>query len=267
MITCFTFDDVSPAYLTMSEFKRLIDFLNDIHIKCTLFIVPNGYVGSSVKEEFVSCLKTALDHGHELALHGYMHTKNEFGCFYPIPLPIPFPTFNKQKERLQKGMRKLMSLTGIRPLGFRAPFYLHNYLTLRALASLGFRYDSSSTIFKPAHGMRLRIRWLRDCRPFVTEGVIELPVSGDYTYNLANSDFRCLLGRAMSDFQWTVSHGGIFVLNNHAHHFRESEYRFLKLLIEKLSEKTVFLRLVDVICRYNHKIRSEKGGAQKNYKG
>lgn len=256
MITCFTFDDISPAYLTAFELKRLIDFLNEMNVKCTLFVVPDEYESCSDNEEFISCLKTALDHGHELALHGYMHTKNEFGCFYSsamdvsIPLPIPFPTFKKQKERLEKGLRKLMYLTGVRPLGFRAPFYLHNNVTLRALASLGFRYDSSSTIFKPAHGMRLRVRWLRNVKPFVAEGIVEIPVSGDYTYSLKNSDFYDFLRKAIRDFQWTVSRGGVFVLNNHPQRLSKTGYRFLGILVRKMSRKAKFFRLRDIAEMY-----------------
>ena len=250
LITCLTFDDISPAYLTAFELKRLIDFLNETNVKCTLFVVPGEYKSHSANEEFVLCLKTALDHGHELAMHGYMHTKNEFGCFYLIPLPIPFPTLKKQKERLEKGLQKMMHLTGVRPLGFRAPFYLHNNVTLRALASLGFRYDSSATIFKPAHGMRLRIRWLRDVKPFVTEGVLEIPVSGDYTYSLAKGNFHDFLRKAIRDFQWTISRGGVFVLNNHPQRLNKTGYRFVRILIKKLSEKTNFLRLCDIAEMY-----------------
>ena len=204
----------------------------------------NGSYSSAI-EEFASCLRAALDNGHELALHGYRHTKNEFGCLYPIPLPFPFPTLKKQKERLEKGVKELMNLTGVRPLGFRAPFYLHNNVTLKALSSLGFCYDSSATIFKPTHGMRLRLRWLRNFKPFVTEGVVEIPVSGDYTYSLKDSDFSDFLRRAMRDFEWIESRGGVFVLNNHPQRLSETGYRFLRTLVEKLSKRTDFLRLYD----------------------
>lgn len=246
MITSLTFDGISPEYLTTLELKRLIGFVNEINIKCTLFVVPSGYENRSTNGEFVSCLKTALDYGHELALHGYMHTKNEFGCCYPVPLPLPFPTFRKQKERLEKGMRRLMDLTGVKPLGFRAPFYLHNNVTLRALSSLGFRYDSSATVFKPAHGMHLRIRWLRDCMPFVSQGIIELPVTGDYTYSLRDRDFLDFLGGAIRDFEWIKSCHGVFVLNNHPQRLSETGYHFLRALINKLSKSTKIVRLCDV---------------------
>lgn len=250
MITSITFDDVSPAYLTLLELRRLISFLNEMKVVCTLFVVPNEYESYSAMEEFASCLRNASDHGHELALHGYAHTKNEFGYFYPIPLPISLPTFEKQKERLERGIENLIDLTGVRPLGFRAPFYLHNSVTLRALSSLDFFYDSSATIYKPAYGMRLRVRWLRDCKPFITQGIIEIPVTGDYTYRLKSCDFIDFFRNAMRDFEWIKSHHGVFVLNNHPQRLTNTGYRFLRVLMKKLSKKTEFLRLCDVAEMY-----------------
>jgi len=250
LITSVTFDDVSPTYLTTLELKRLINFLDEVNVACTLFVVPYEEGGYSSAVEFTSLLRAALDNGHELALHGYRHTKNEFGCFYPIPLPIPFPTLKRQKERLEKGLTKVMDLTGVRPLGFRAPFYLHNNVTLKALSSLDFRYDSSATVFKPTHSMHLRIRWLRDCKPFVSEGVVEIPVSGDYTYSLKPSDFSDFLRIAIRDFEWIKSRQGVFVLNNHPQRLGGAGYRFLRALIKKLSKRTDFLRLCDIAKMY-----------------
>lgn len=233
--------------MTSLELKRLINFLDDVDVACTFFVVPytNGSCSSDI-EEFTSRLMTALDKGHELALHGYKHTKNEFGCFYPFPSPIPFPTLKKQKERLEKGVAIMMNLTGVRPLGFRAPFYLHNNLTFKALSSLGFCYDSSATIHKPTHSMHLRIRWLRDCKPFVSDGIIEIPVSGDYTFTLNDSDFFDYLKIAMRDFEQVRSSQGVFVLNNHPQYLSDTAYRFLRTLVKKFSKRTDFLRLCDV---------------------
>ena len=250
MITSITFDDISPAYLTLSELRQLVSFLNEMNVACTLFVVPNKYEGYPAMEDFASCLRNASDDGHELALHGFMHTKNEFGYFYPIPLPILLPTFKKQKERLEKSIKNLIDLTGVRPLGFRAPFYLHNSITLRALSSLHFFYDSSATVFKPAHSMRLRVRWLRDCGPFVTQGIIEIPVTGDYTYGLSRYLFFDFFRKAIRDFEWIKSRHGVFVLNNHPQRLNNTGYRFLRILIKKLSRRTDFLRLCDVAEMY-----------------
>ena len=248
LISSLTFDDISPAYMTSSELKRLIEFLNELEVKCTFFVVPGSLEG----KEFISCLKTAVTCGHELALHGYLHIKNEFGGFYPIPLSLPIPAFEKQRELLEKGNEKMLALTGINPLGFRAPYYLYNDVTLRALSNSGFLYDSSSTLFKPAHGLRLRIRWLRRFKPFVTNGVVEIPVSGDYTYNLESNDFSFCFGRALKDFELVESHEGVFVLNNHPQRLDKRGYLFLRKLLKKLSKRTDFYRLCDVTEMFLH---------------
>lgn len=98
----------------------------------------------------------------------------------------------------------MKNILGVKPLGFRAPYYLHNKVTLKALSSLGFNYDSSITIFKPTHSPRLRMKWLHDCKPCVKEGVVEIPVSGDYTYNLKNNNFYEYFRIAIRDFEWVI---------------------------------------------------------------
>jgi peptidoglycan/xylan/chitin deacetylase (PgdA/CDA1 family) len=251
-----TFDDISPSYLTAAELKRLIDFLEEVDIVCTFFVIPyENWCSSSNIEEFTSYLRVASKNGHELALHGYRHVKNEFGCFYPVPLPIPFPPFKKQKEHLEKGLKILANLTSARPLGFRAPFYLHNNATFKALSSLGFHYDSSATLFKPTHSPHLRMRWLHDCKPYIREGVVEIPVIGDYIYSLKGDNFFDLFRVAMRDFEYVKSRHGVFVLNNHPQYLSDVSYRFLRTLFKKLSEKADFLKLCDVAEMYLNNAR------------
>lgn len=251
MIASITFDDISPFYLTIGELNRVVNLLEELDVKCTFFVPPcYDKKDSPAVKRFILCLKDILDKGHELALHGYKHTKNEFGCFYPIPLPLPFPTFSEQKKRLEQGLANMFGLVGIKPIGFRAPFYLHNSVTLRALSRLGFYYDSSVTIFKPAHNMHLRIQWLRNCRPSLKEGIVEIPVSGDYTYNLEHGNFNEFLEIAMRDFEWVNSRQGIFVVNNHPQRLGSVSYRFLRTLVKVLSRKVEFSTLGDIAKMY-----------------
>jgi peptidoglycan/xylan/chitin deacetylase (PgdA/CDA1 family) len=236
------------------ELKRLINFLDEVNIVGTFFVVPyEDESHSSVTEDFASCLRAALDDGHELALHGYRHTKNEFGVFYQIPLPVPFPTFKRQKERIKRASEIFLNLIGVKPKGFRAPYYLYNRNTLKALSSLGFTYDSSATVFKTAHCSSFRVRWLRNCQPFFANGVLEAPVTGDYTFNLENYGFLDSLGIAMRDFRMVEFSGGIFVINNHPHCFRKRGFQFLTTVINKLHEKTVFHTLTDVAQSLSYK--------------
>lgn len=245
MIAALTFDDISPTYLTSSKLKWIIDVVDDLDIACTFFVVPDDNI-LHASEEFRSYLKYAMNSKHELSLHGLMHRKNEFGVFYPIPLPIPLPSLQRQKEHIKKGRERLLNLVGARPKGFRAPYYLYNSNTTKALASLGFAYDSSATVFKTTHCSSFRTRWLRDCRPFMANGVMEIPVTGDYTYNLESYGFADSLRVALRDFELLKLSNGIFVINNHPKCFRDRETQFLKILMKKLSGEATFQKLADV---------------------
>lgn len=246
MITAVTFDDISPFYVNCSELSKLVEFLGDLDVICTFFIVPQEN-NLQWSREFVEKLKYAHRVGHELSLHGYMHAKNEFGIFYPIPLPIPYPTLKKQKNLLEKGRSKILELIGVKPQGFRAPYYLHNANTKRALDALKFEYDSSMTVFKPTHCSRFRVKLLRNVRPFLDGGIVEFPVTGDYTYNLRSYGFLGSYKMALRDFELMESFDGIFVINNHPQHFGPAEFRFLKELLSNLGKKSDFMRLTDAV--------------------
>lgn len=252
MIVSITFDDVSPVYLSVADLRNLINFLNEVNVVCTFFVVPYGDEPSysTWHDEFTSYLREAAKSGHELALHGYKHAKNEFGCFYPIPLPVPYPGFKKQRDLLKKGTYFMQNILGVKPLGFRAPYYLYNNITLKALSSLGFYYDSSATIFKPAHSIRLRVRWLRRYKPFKKYNVVEIPVCGDYTYSLETRKFAEFLSAAIRDFELIKSVGGVFVINNHPQRFKNVGFRFLRVLFKKLSTMAYFSKLCDVAKMY-----------------
>jgi len=104
LITSVTFDDISPTYLTTLELKRLINFLDEVNVACTLFVVPyeEGNYSSAV-EEFSSCLRIALDRGHELALHGYRHTKKNSDVFTQFRYPFLFRRLKARKSAWKKG--------------------------------------------------------------------------------------------------------------------------------------------------------------------
>ena len=93
-------------------------------------------------------------------------------------------------------------------------------------------------------------KMVADCKPSVSEGVVEIPVSGDYTYSLKPSDFSDFLRIAIRDFESVKSRQGVFVLNNHPQRLGGAGYRFLRALVKKLSKRTDFLRLCDVAEMY-----------------
>lgn len=239
---------MSPYRLPLPRLKKLLEILDDLGTVCTLFVIPNdSYERYSKKGEFADCLRMALSCGHELGQHGYTHGGNEYMSEFGCLLPIPFPSYKKQKERISMGIERFTDLTGTRPVGFRAPFYLHSNITLNVLSGLNFKYDSSKTVFKPAYSTGMRVRVMSNLKPYGIKGVLEIPVTGDYTLNLQKFGFLSSLKQALKDFELIRSHDGVFVLNNHPNHVDlEVLSSFLGRITKSISQETDFLRLCDV---------------------
>jgi len=206
-------------------------------------------------DESKKSLKEIIASGHEVGLHGYTHTlwkgiKGEFGYLSPYEfgysLSFPLPAYQKQVDLIKMGRKYLRESLDIEPLGFRAPGYRHNVLTLRALANQGFRYDSSKTIFKPAYLSRFRFRTRNKPRPIEIEGLTEIPVVGDYVYNLKKVGFINTLKQALNNFEWIRAKDGVFVVNTHIQHLNRTEMSLLDHLVKKIVDKTEFLRLGDL---------------------
>ena len=241
MRTAITFDDLNPSFLPYSEFKGLLSFLEEENIQATLFVIPKGLIDGPI--EYAKLVQRAHELGHEVALHGYSHTKNEFGYI----LPLPSPTYEKQRELLAKGKNELTRFLGEEPLGFRAPNYRHSGITLRVLKDLGFKYDSSKTVFKPTHGLRYRVKTLTPPKITKVGGILEMPVTADYTFGTDTMGLGTRLKIARKDFDWTKQSGGTFITNNHVDSAKGLVFEFLHSLINDISGDTEFVRLKDLI--------------------
>jgi len=251
MNTVFTFDDISPDYVSVFKLKKLITFLNDININATLFIIPNSNGQFPLDEAYISTLKFAIKTGHEIAQHGYRHgnplklgvipLKSEFGSI----LPIPWPSYEKQINLFTKGKILIKEKIGQNPVGFRAPSYITNKITFKILKELGYSYDSSKTLFKPTQNLRFRFRTFNSAKLSIIEGIKEIPVTGDYTHNLTYDNFFHALKRAINDFKLVKKMKGIFVVNVHIQNL-DIQLKFIRKLNEKLSKNTKFFKLQDI---------------------
>ena len=242
MDTAITVDDISPQVVSSHELEKVLKFLNDINVSCTLFVIPKSGDSFSWNEDFVKALELAVDLGHELALHGYRHVKNEFGYIVPFPLP----RYEKQKKLIEKGRNCLKELCGQEMVGFRAPNYRFNKATLKALSDLNFLYDSSKTVFKPTGSIRCRVRTFNHPKAHSVQGLVEIPVTGDYIYALQKRKISTAVAKAIDDFEWVSRQKGAFVVNNHIQHLDVTGLTFLYELTRRLSSKTNFVRLEDL---------------------
>lgn len=120
---------------------RFIDIFDKFNIKATFFII-----GSDIDRTNVEFLKKLVEKGHEIANHTYSH-----------PFGMSKLSWQEKQKEIQKNEELIKSITGTRPVGFRAPGYDIDPETLNILEDRGYLYDSSvfptlvSPLFKIIH--------------------------------------------------------------------------------------------------------------------
>lgn len=131
------------AYGPKVGVPRLLELLEHLNIPSTFF-VP-GYIA----EEHPKMLKAIVAKGHEIGLHGYLHEK--------------LVHMNKEQEEtiFLKSLEILTRLSGIRPKGYRAPWFELNPWTPALLQRHGISYCASA--------MGDDVPYRHDC------GLIEIP--------------------------------------------------------------------------------------------
>ena len=138
--------------------NRLLDVFAEHDVKSTFFCL--GWVA----EKCPNVIRRIVDEGHELASHGYDHTR------------LNYLNHESFLQDVSKSKRILEDISGSAVIGYRAPSFSINEKTQWAyetLANLGFVYSSST--YPIAHDLYGVPTWPRFKyeRP---EGIIEIPV-------------------------------------------------------------------------------------------
>jgi polysaccharide deacetylase family protein (PEP-CTERM system associated) len=166
--------------------ETVLDKLRTHDVKATFFVV------GKVAEEYPDLIRKVWNEGHEIGSHGYTHT------------PLFELTPEKFEAELQKASDAIESVTGVDPIGFRAPNFSITRETQWAfdvLDSNGYLYDSSVFPMKtPIYGVSgssvrpYRIEGdpfcdgtttddttdLVEMPPSVVDSMIRLPIAGGF---------------------------------------------------------------------------------------
>ena len=89
------------------------------------------FVPGWVADTYPAAVEAILRHGNELGHHGHFHE-------WPSKQSV-----EAERESLERGTEALMRHSGVRPRGYRAPYYGLSAATYDLLIELGFAYDSS----------------------------------------------------------------------------------------------------------------------------
>jgi peptidoglycan/xylan/chitin deacetylase (PgdA/CDA1 family) len=112
------------AYGPRTGLPRLLRLLAEHEIRATFF-VP-GFTA----ERHPGAVEAILADDHEIAHHGYLHR------------PPSSLSPDEERAEIERGLEALDRL-GVRPVGFRAPWWDSSPRTLDLLSEFGFAYDAS----------------------------------------------------------------------------------------------------------------------------
>ena len=221
---------------------RLLGLLNHLQVPATFF-VP-GYIA----ERHPRLVRAMVEAGHEIGLHGYLHEK------------LVHLSENEEESLLVRCIELLTSISGARPVGFRAPWFETNPWTAGLLHKHGLRYAASEmgddVPYQHPNGLvEIPGQWmLEDWEQFAFNADPpwgSIPQTCQNVFDLWWAEFE-----AIHDF------GCCFVLTLHPWlSGRPSRVRLLERLINRMQEKErVWFARGDEIARYfaeNSAVRRE----------
>ena len=201
---------------------RLLRLLERHGVHATFFIP--GFTA----ECYPDTVRQIIDAGHEVGHHGYLHEQMR---------GIDATT---EARYLDRGLDALERVAGIRPVGYRAPWWEMNWHTPALLAQRGFVYDSS--LLDGDKPYRFAVE------PGSTDTLIEIPVDWalddweQYAFYPGVTGSGVIESPAKVLEMWTLeaqahhAEGGCFVLTNHPFiSGRPSKAAALEQLVERVT--------------------------------
>jgi peptidoglycan/xylan/chitin deacetylase (PgdA/CDA1 family) len=249
VLLTFDFDAESDEVRTMPEkivsisraqygarvgLRRVLNLLDRFGIKATFFIP--GWVVENYPYE----VKEVVARGHEVAAHGYLHEKAS--------------ELTEEEERavLKKALRAFESTLGLRPLGYRAPWFDLAPRSLRLISEAGFKYDSSLMSQDLPYVIKLD-----------EQNLVELPVEwtlDDYPlFEIQRRSPREVYELWSSEFDALHEEGSLFNLTMHPEVIgRPARIKMLEeLIVHMTSKDAVWLAKASEVVEWW--LRSNKG--------
>jgi peptidoglycan-N-acetylglucosamine deacetylase len=189
------------TYGARAAVPRILALLADRQMPATFFMPA---VSALLHPDEV---RSYVDHGHEVALHGWIHERN-------LLLPAAV-----ERDLGLRAMETLEKLAGVRPVGIRTPSWDFSPHTLEVIRELGLLYDSSLMADdepyelldrgEPTGIVELPVDWIRDDAPYF--------MMDRYTALRPYTAPRDVVGIWRDEFLGAYEQGGIFQLTLHPH--------------------------------------------------
>jgi peptidoglycan-N-acetylglucosamine deacetylase len=206
---------------------RILKILERQQVQGTFFIP--GFTA----ESYPHVVRQIVDGGHEVAHHGYLHE------------PMQGIDAATEASYIDRGLEALEKVAGVRPVGYRAPWWELNWHSPALLADRGFLYDSSLLDGDAPYRMAVA----QDAGANDSRDIVEIPVDWalddweQYAFYPGVTGSGVIESPAKVLEMWTLeaeahhSQGSCFVLTNHPFiSGRPSKAVALERLIERVKD-------------------------------
>jgi peptidoglycan/xylan/chitin deacetylase (PgdA/CDA1 family) len=235
-------NETSPGKLSQGEYgarvgvPRILDLLSRNNIPAT-FYVPAVCALLRPSE-----VKSYVDEGHEVGMHGWIHERNVL--------------LNPATERdlARRAFDTLAETAGVAPVGIRTPSWDFSHHTLAISRELGLAYDSSLMADdepyeiladgEPTGMVEIPVEWIRDDAPYFT--------MDRFTNSRPYTAPRQVLTIWRDEFDAAYRAGGLFQLTMHPHVIgHRSRFAVLSELVDHItSHSPVWFATHADIARY-----------------
>jgi len=175
--------------------SRILDIFADKEIKATFFTL--GWVA----ERYPEMIRRIVNEGHELASHGYSHTR------------VTQQSREEFRADIEKAKKVLEDISGVSVKGYRAPSYsigMANLWALDVLHETGHLYSSSIYPIKhDLYGMPEASRFA--FYPRGEQGILEIPIT---TICIGNKNMPCGGGGFFRLYPYLVSRWALRKVNS-----------------------------------------------------
>lgn len=228
------FNRPSPSFMSRGEFGAEVGMPRVLDLFKREGIVSTFFTPGHTVDTFPEITKRAQDGGHEIGHHGYYHEN---------PTLIGRET---EKRLIDLAFATYKNVLGIRPVGYRSPYWDYSDNTLDLVEEAGFLYDSSlmARDLVPYRPQRWQVRWEKPNVAGTASKVLEIPVSWflddfpalAYTGNqegMSDTDAVLRRWKDIFDYGYKNQPNGIFAMALHPQIIGQAHHM---ILLERLIE-------------------------------
>lgn len=200
-------NETSPGKLSRGEYGARVGVPRVLDLLARFTIPASFYVPAVCALLRPDEIKSYVDNGHEVAMHGWIHERNV--------LLDPAT----ERDLAFRAFDTLARIAGTPPVGIRTPSWDFSHHTLDISRELGLAYDSSLMADdepyeiladgEPTGMVEIPVEWIRDDAPYFT--------MDRFTNSRPYTPPRQVLTIWRDEFDAAYAAGGLFQLTMHPH--------------------------------------------------